>query len=583
MSHGDIHLARRRFVQTLAATAAAANLPTAFARAAGRDLSSVSSSSSSSTIVPPIEIIALNRMAFGPRPGDVDSFLRGGGSSQSRLKRYVEAQLHPAQIADHDCDLRLSEAKLATLGKTLPQLWQDHYVAAQKLNETLNKPDPKASPSPNSDAANKMNQAKRADEQRIRHQPVRETEVATWLRAVYSQRQLQEVLADFWHNHFNVHGGDNNIATIFVHYDRDVIRAHAFGNFREMLGAVAKSPAMLFYLDNFQSQSGNPNENYARELFELHTLGVEHYLGTIDRDKVPGYGHSEPSGYVDGDVYEAARCFTGWRIALGRDGMPDTGEFNYYDRWHDRFQKIVLGRSIQEYGPPLRDGEEVLDRVAFHPGTSRHIAFKLCRRLVSDEPPRSLVENAARVFREHARSPDQLARVVRAILLSPEFRSTWGQKMKRPFEVAVAMLRATAADFYPSDPFLNNYARAGQRLFEWPTPDGYPDVRTRWGGTNPMIERWRLANQIATGSLDRVRVDWLGQTPPSIRTPSELARFWSHRLMGRSAISKPAERELTALLARGRNPGSEMPGDMIKERLPMMAALVLMSPDFQLR
>jgi uncharacterized protein (DUF1800 family) len=514
----------------------------------------------------PIEIIALNRMAFGPRPEDIELFRRGGPTSAARLKRYVEEQLHPSGISDPLCEQKISEAHLTTLKKTLPELWKDHFVGATK--------DPKAPPADN--------QARREEEQRLRHQPVRETEIASWLRAVYSKRQLQEVLVDFWHNHFNVHGGDNNIATVFTHYDRDVIRAHAFGNFREMLGAVAKSPAMLFYLDNFQSQSGNPNENYARELFELHTLGAEHYLGTEDRDKVPGYGHREPAGYVDGDVYEAARCFTGWRIAQGKDGMPDTGEFFYFDRWHDRFQKIVLGRAIQEYGPPMRDGEEVLNRVTSHPGTSLHIALKLCRRLVSDEPSKTLVEKVAGVFREHSSSSDQIARVVRAILLSEDFKATWGEKMKRPFEVAAAMLRATGADFYPSNPFLNNYGRAGQKLFAWPTPDGYPDLRTSWGGTSPMLERWRLANQITSGSLDRVRVDWIAQTPTGMRTPSALAHFWSHRLLGRPMPAAGTEK-LVALLARGQSPQAEMPDNLIRERLPMMAALVLMSPEFQWR
>ena len=176
-------------------------------------------------------------------------------------------------------------------------------------------------------------------------------------------------------------------------------------------------------------------------------------------------------------MYEAARALTGWRVANGR-GVDDTGEFLYYEPWHDRFQKIVLGRPLQELQPPMKDGRAVLDLLADHPGTARYVSRKLCRRLVGDEPSPALVAAAAKVFHSERRAPDQLRRVVRAIVLSDEFRATWGRKMRRPFEVVVAMLRATGADFAPSDAFLGAQDGAGQRLFHGDRRTGYPDDRT---------------------------------------------------------------------------------------------------------
>lgn len=523
-------------------------------------------------------------MAFGPRPGDAERFRALGDTDSRRLAAYVETQLHPESVSDLALETRLIEADLPTLKKTLPQLWADHWLRFIALRDSRQAAEAREKEGGGAAAGKQPPFAvdhRAMDLNELRTQPARETEIATWLRAVYSERQLQEVMVGFWHDHFNVFAWEGQIAPVFAHYDRDVIRPHAFGNFRELLGAVAKSPAMLFYLDGFVSQSGNPNENYARELFELHTLGAENYLGTREREKVPGFARGEPAGYVDGDVYEASRCFTGWRVQTGKD-TQETGEFFYYEPWHDRFQKIVLGRRIKEYQPPMKDGEDVLDRVAFHPGTSRHIARKLCARLISDDPPSSIVERAARVFREERERPDQLRRVLRAILFSEEFRSTYGRKVKRPFEVTVGMLRVLGAEFHPSVPFLNHYQRAGQRLFSWRTPDGYPDSHPRWTGTSPMVERWRMANQIMAGAIDRVRAPVLETLPPGLRRPDEVARFWSERVLGRED-AETIRQELADFLAEERNPALPLPEDRLRQRLPAMVALALMSPGFQLR
>jgi uncharacterized protein (DUF1800 family) len=531
--------------------------------------------------VPPIEAIALGRLAFGATPAELDEFRARKGTPDKRLASYVDAQLHPAALDDKACDARLAAGKFSTLSKDLKTSWADHVVAANVLKDKSTAEQKAFDAAMSTSAAGAASRPPSFDDNKLRLQPVRELEAAAWLRAVYSRRQLNEVLVDFWHDHFNVYGWEQQIAPVFAVYDRDVIRLHALGNFRLMLGAVAKSPAMLFYLDNALSQSGNPNENYARELFELHALGTENYAGTKDRSLVPGYAEGRPAAYVDGDVYESARAFTGWRVANGK-GVEDTGEFVYFDGWHDRFQKIVLGRPLREYQPPMKDGEDVLDLLAAHPGTARYVSRKLCRRLVCDEPSEKLVAAAAKVFHAERGAPDQLRRVVRAIALSADFRSTFGQKMKRPFEAAVGMLRATGAEFYPSDQFLTAQARSGQRLFQWRTPDGYPDSHVRWGGTTPTLERWRTANLLTSGAWDGVRADVVKQTPSAVKTPRQAARFWCARVLGRPAPRAHAE-AIADYLSQGRNPGSPLPDALLKERLPAAVALALMSPDFQLK
>src|SRR5687768_8204524 len=363
--------------------------------------------------VPSLAGIVLNRAAFGPWPGDIAAFNALGTTDDQRLQVWVDTQLSPASIPDGDCDWRLGSSGFTTLAKPLTQLWAEHVV-----------------PNPPWE---------------IRMRPFWETQRATFIRAVYSRRQLNEVLADFWHNHFNVFGEESIQGPVFVHYDRDVIRAHMLGNFRTMLEAVAKSTAMLYMLDNYTSSVAGPNENFARELFELHTLGAENYLGVMRQDDVPVDAQGRPIGYVDADVFEATRCFTGWSVANGSSSAPNTGVFHYRPSWHDRFQKHVLKVFIPQDQPDLMDGGMVLDALAAHPGTARFVSRKLCRRLIGDTPSQATVDAVAQVFHDQRAASDQLRQVVRAILLSAEFKATWGAKVKRPFEVVTSAMRAAAA------------------------------------------------------------------------------------------------------------------------------------------
>lgn len=504
--------------------------------------------------LPSLAVIALNRMGFGPRPGDIDAFHALGSTDLEQLTAYVEVQLNPASIDDSDCDAIIASHNFETLGKSLAQLWADHIK---------------------SEAAN---------EWQYRRLPVWETERATFLRLLHSKRQLVEVLADFWHNHFNVYGWDSWIQSTFVHYDRDVIRGNLLGNFRKMLGDVARSPAMLYYLDNQSNSGGNPNENYARELFELHGLGAENYYG-VRRITDPEIFDEEGNrkGYIDSDVYGATTCFTGWRVDT------ETGLFKFDATSHFPYTKVVMGVVIEDFQGE-KDGDIVLDLIANHPGTARYIARKLCRRLVSDDPPESLVQAAADIFYANRAAPDQLKKVVAGILLSQEFRTTWGDKMRRPLDFAGALLRAAQCNYHPRlDNFFWWYNAMGQALFNWRPPDGYPDVARSWNSTMPILQRWRFVNDILEWKIggegtdkDQRRIVVEGILPADLATPEEIVDFWSHRLLGYQLPT--AERtEIVEFMAYGRGTTSDLPADQINERLRYMVALIFMSPSFQWR
>jgi uncharacterized protein (DUF1800 family) len=504
--------------------------------------------------LPNLAIIALNRMAFGYSVPDYLAFQSLGSTPQERLVNYIEQQLYPYQIDDSVCQARLAAASFQTLDKSLAQLWSDHVV---NNNQGYS----------------------------FRYLPYEETVRAAFIRAVYSKRQLLETLVDFWHNHFNVHGEHYYVAPAFSYYDREIIRANAFGNFRQMLEAVAKSTPMLYYLDNYINQVGGFNENFARELLELHTLGAHSYYGTGDPFDVPVDENGVKVGYVDNDVYEAARCFTGWRVDYSswEQGVGESGTFLYYDAWHDRANKFFMGDYFPSDQPAMQDGLDVLDRIAAHPGTAYTIASKLCRRFISDDPPETLVAQAAQTFLDHTTSSDQIRRVLRTILASDEFQATWGEKIKRPFEAAAAILRATQAEFSPSDEFLWDFERMGQALFGRPSPDGYPDRKEVWSSTNSMLQRWRLANRLIENSLDDISLDTLSQTPAHIRTPNGLGDFWINRVLGRPLHPAENRAEIVAFLAQGRNPDFDLTTEQFEERVPRMVALLLMTPDFQLR
>lgn len=523
--------------------------------------------------VPPLAVRALHRMGFGParrrkKPArqalegrlfgddfetlgdlgedDIGYFMSLGQDDDTRLANYVEQQLHPASINDAELTARMAAhpAAFSTLGQSLATVFTQR--SCQSSYETYMR-------------------------------PLREVEKAAFTRAVYSKRQLFELTVDFWHNHFNIHASQSaRISASWHSWDRDVIRAHAFGNFFEFLYASARHVAMLHYLDNYRSSIAF-NENYAREVIELHTLGAEHYrgleqpltvealtenpytvLGDAELDNATlsgGQAISNPSRlipayYVDNDVYEAAKTLTGWRYnSANTANACGTAAFYTDPNHHTQGQKSVLGRGFMTHSPDLaaeQDGRITLKMLAWHPATARHIARKLCRRLIADDPPESVVEAAAATFFEHRLAPDQIARTLRTILLSPEFKdpALWGSKSKRPFEAVVSAMRVAGCghtfrqDDGTSDSFLYEYNRAGQELFRWRAPDGYPDRREPWQGSNALVRIWRaidwLTDRDASNPQLRVLriVDLTLANLPGNPSARQVVEFWLEWIMG---------------------------------------------------
>jgi len=329
------------------------------------------------------------------------------------------------------------------------------------------------------------------------------------LRATYSNHQLEELLVDFWYNHFNVFIGKGGERYMAPSYEREAIRPHVLGKFYELLLQTSQSPAMLFYLDHWQSvapavtaKKGKRglNENYGRELLELHTLGVD-------------------GGYTQKDVTEVARCFTGWTIANPRKG----GGFEYNDRVHDKGQKIVLGHVIPA-GGGMEDGLSVLNILAHHPSTAHFISLKLAQRFVADDPPPSLVNRMAETFRK---TDGDLRQVTRTMLSGPEFWSegAYRAKLKTPFEMIVSAVRAADANVESAFLFSAELQRLGEPLYRKVEPTGYSSANAEWVSSAGLLERMNFALALAHNRVPGVKVDTLEWQALTRRDPMELARF----------------------------------------------------------
>ena len=315
-------------------------------------------------------------------------------------------------------------------------------------------------------------------------------------RAILGNRQLEEHLVDFWYNHFNVFLDKGADRYLVPTYEREAIRPHVLGKFRDLLEATAKSPAMLFFLDNWESvgpdtpqRRGNAkrpvrrlNENYARELMELHTLGVD-------------------GGYTQKDVTEVARCFTGWTIRLPRQG----GDFFYNDRVHDKGEKTVLGVKIPA-GGGQDDAEKVLDILARHPATARFISKKLAQRFVADDPPQKLIDKMAKTFRD---KNGDIREVMKTMLTSDEFfsQAAYRAKVKTPFEMIVSAVRATGAQVDFAFPLANRIAQLGEPLYRKLEPTGYSDANSEWVNSAALLARMNFALSLAQNKVPGSKLD----------------------------------------------------------------------------
>ena len=417
----------------------------------------------------------LARATFGARAEDRDRVARIGAAA------YLEEQLHPERIDDAALQQRLAQYDVLQQGSgALVQ-----KLVAQRRARKQEQMMEGAPPPPEGEAT-----AEPVRAQRVKRDLVMQLSEAKLLRAVGSQRQLEEVMVDFWFNHFNVFAGKQDEAALLPEYEGRALRPHALGTFPELLEATARSPAMLIYLDNWRSAAPRPrarqqrglNENYARELLELHTLGVD-------------------GGYTQADIVEVARCFTGWTVETPREEP----RFVFRPGMHDFGAKRVLGHLIPP-GGGIEDGHRVLRILEQHPSTARFIAAKLARRFVSDQPPEPLV---ARVADSYLRTGGDIRSMLRTIFESPEFwsRQALRAKVRSPLELVAGAVRALDASVDDPAALAKAVARIGEPLYAAQPPTGYPDVAATWLSSGGLLARIDFGLQLAGGQLPGVRVD----------------------------------------------------------------------------
>lgn len=399
----------------------------------------------------------------------------------------------------------------------------------------------------------------------------------TTARNLLSKWQLKERMVEFWHNHFNIYSFDGTIITFFPIWDKTV-RQHALGNFKELLVASSQDVCMLNYLDNYLSTNSGPNENYARELIELHTLGAMNY--------------NKPNGYIDNDVYEASRCFTGWTYERS-NSSPDRGRFKYVAANHDRFQKIFLGRSIPNDQAPLQDGLQVLGWLAEHPGTARHIAYKLVQKFVADNPPNSLVTSTAKVFLDNVNSPTQIRDVLAHIFASTEFTGTTyrHKKFKRPYDWVISCMRALNLPYrYLSGSYnwdmIGMIDTVGLQIFGWRSPDGPSDVAVDWASPNNLLRRCNFIMQIAAGwYLSNGRnlvIPHENMVPTNLTTAREIGNWWIDRVFQRP-VSDVTRQGIIDFISKGRNADIPLSQEIITKKMQQIPVLCTISPEFNWR
>ncbi|HWL38708.1 MAG TPA: DUF1800 domain-containing protein [Gemmatimonadaceae bacterium] len=430
-------------------------------------------------------IHALSRLTFGPRPGDVLKVRSIG------LDKWIDQQLRPERVDDSAIEAFV--ARYPTINQDQGGLLRE-YAAQQRERREMRR---EAAGSGMTRADSNARRRQMRQRSNSRREVVTQLQSSRVARAVASERQLQEVMTDFWLNHFSIFAQKGPPEPYYLaDFDRSVIRPRALGKFRDLLGAVAQSPAMLFYLDNARSMadSGRPtlrpnarrrrgglNENYGRELLELHTLGVD-------------------GGYTQQDVINVARAFTGWTILPPQQG----GGFIFRPQVHDAGEKIVLGHKLAA-GRGKQDAEDVLDILSRSPRTARFIATKIARRLVSDVPPKALVDRAAATF---MRTDGDIREVVRAIVTSPEFFSqqAFRSKVKSPFEVVVSAMRALNAQPDSTPRTVQLIAFLGQPIYGHQAPNGWPETGESWMNTGAILNRINFGLAAAAGRLPGVDI-----------------------------------------------------------------------------
>ena len=515
---------------------------------------------------------ALNKLGFGPRPGQVEQIKQAG------LENWIQAQLHPDNINDSVVEARL--AQFPALSRNAAQLLDEYPpqdVAAKRLGMKVEEYQKHLQ-----DLAKRpggINSLPFKDQNEI----VNELMDGKIIRAMYSERQLSEHLSDFWFNHFNIFVYKDLDRWYLIPYERDAIRPHVLGKFRDLLEATAKSPAMLFYLDNSSSadphaferlkqhpvhpRSGEKlpplggrrglNENYGRELMELHTLGVD-------------------GGYKQEDVIEVARAFTGWTIESPRE-YPT---FYFDERIHDPDPKRVLGKKIK--GGGIKDGEEVLELLVKNKNTAQHISLQLAQHFVSDDPPPALVARMAKTFEK---SKGDVRAVMTTMIYSPEFwsRAAFRAKVKTPFELVVSTARALGVDVDQPMQLVQWVARIGEPLYQCLPPTGYSDKGATWVSTGALLNRMNFAVALTSNKVRGAQVDINSLVGTDVLTNPQIAleRVETEFIAGQ--ISDTTRSTLEEEMRELRILGAKLDDPVKQVNVPLITGLVLGSPEFQKR
>lgn len=404
----------------------------------------------------------LNRLSFGLQPGDIERTKNLG------VERYIQEQLNPSVIPEPQV-LKTQLSQLDTVKLTSLQLLEQNQLRSHKGQKpTL--------------------EERKAYHENMRH-ALEQSVQARLLRATESPRQLEEVMVEFWYNHFNVFSGKGIVRLLAGAYEQEAIRPHTLGRFRDLVGATARHPAMLFYLDNWQNTAPNSpgargkakglNENYARELMELHTLGVD-------------------GGYTQKDVIALAKILTGWTFrraegaGVGQDGF-------YFDaKRHDFSDKVLMGHVIK--GSGIAEGEQAFDILAKSPATARHLSYQLAQYFVTDQPPKSLVNRLSQTFLS---TDGNIKVVLNTLFHSSEFWDSriYGAKFKTPYQYAVSAVRATGTEVTNFQPISSVLQQLGMPLYGCLTPDGYQNTEAAWLNPDAMTRRISFATALASGRL----------------------------------------------------------------------------------
>ena len=538
---------------------------------------------------PTPKFIALNRVTFGARDSDVAKVSAIGWEA------WVDEQLNPPNGDDSltaralkDATLRITYGERNDSQGTWPAVDEDRpldtlAMTADELNNIYND----------------VNRTRTLPQNEI-NRIAEEVTASTWIRNTQSPFQVREFMTDFWHNHFNIASAKGSLVMFMLPiYDQDIMRKHALGNFTDLVNANARSTAMLFYLDNAVSRATTPNENYARELLELHTMGADAYLGvTTPTGAGAGAVGTKSAGFSDQDILQASRALSGWTVGMGQRisntrSLPTSGNFVYEPTYHNRNATSFLGVDLASLQPAatsenqtggIMQGNKVLEIASQHEKTAKFIVTKIARRIFGDNPPKAVIDSAIKTWLDNRQSPEQIKLVMETFLMSNEIMQGTATKVRRPYEKIIAFARTTNSRIRPSRLLSTAFAGTKDSVFLWGTPDGWADDNDYWLSTTGLMTQWNTClTAMANGALS------VNLRTESIATTSVAALLddWISRMVGYQ-ISSAGYAALRTMAAQSTGIstylGSGTASVQTQENeLRRLVALISTSPEFAYR